>query len=336
MNFITGATGLVGSYLSRYLIEQGELVLALKRKDSRTDLLGAAVDKIQWIEGDLMDIDCLLEACEQSNKIYHCAAFVSYETKDKKEIFQTNTKGTTNIVNAALASNIEKLLYVSSIAALGKPAMEFSLNEKAKWENSNFHSTYGLSKYQAEQEVWRGIAEGLNAVIVNPSVILGAGYWHQNSAKLFQYVAKGSKYYSNGSTGFVDVIDVVKTMHLLMKSNFKGERFILNAANLSYKNLFDKIALSINAKAPSKESPKSVVAWLSKLDWLKSKLTGNKRLLTKETVLSAQMIANYKNNKIIDTLDYTFTPIEQTIKQVGQAFLQSKKDGSDYGIIDFK
>jgi len=334
LNFITGATGLVGSYLCRYLIDQGEKVLALKRKNSRLDLLGSYVDKLNWIEGDLMDVDCLAEACQQSSKVYHSAAFVSYDPNHKKELFTSNVKGTTNVVNVALANNIEKLLFVSSIAALGKPSMNFTLDETAKWENSKHHSNYGLSKYKAEQEVWRGLAEGLDAVVINPSVILGGGYWNQNAGKLFQYVNKGSKYYSNGSTGFVDVRDVVKIMHQLMNSKLSGERYVVNADNLTYKNLFENIAIALKTKAPSKESPKGVVNILAALDWLKSKITRQKRFLTKETVLSAQLTANYKNEKIVSALDYTFMPLKDSIQEIGEAFIHSKNQGLDFGLLE--
>lgn len=333
MNFITGATGLVGSYLCRYLVAKGEEVLALKRTNSQTDLLGDAVNKVNWIEGDLMDIDCLLEACKQSNKVYHCAAYVSYDPKDKKELFSSNVKGTSNIVNAALENNIEKLLFVSSIAALGKPSMNYALNESAKWEDSKHHSNYGLTKYQAEQEVWRAQAEGLDVVVINPSVILGGGYWNQNAGKLFQYVDKGSKYYSNGVTGFVDVRDVVKIMHQLINSKLNGERYIVNVSNLTYKSLFEHIAKAINKTAPAKQAPNEIANILSSLDWLKSKLTGSKRFLTKETVLSSKLIANYKNDKIVSALDYTFMPIEETIQETGEVFTKSKQKG--FGLLEF-
>ncbi len=338
MNFnkkilVTGGTGFLGSYLLRYLVQKGyNNIFAIRRSTSKMDLVKPIEDKINWVECDILDVKGLEEVMDGVKQIYHSAAMVSFEAKHRKRMHQINIQGTANVVNLALDNNIEKLVHVSSIAALGRRKRLKVINEKTKWEKSNFNSEYATSKYLSEQEVWRGIAEGLPACIINPSIILGAGFWEEGSASFFSKINKGNKFYGVGATGFVDVRDVSRLMIEMMESDMVGEKVIANGENISYKKVFELIADSINKKRPSIAlSPMlGKLAW--RAEWLRAKITGSPALVTKETVENSFRTWIYENKKSIDTFHFKYTPIEQTIMETGQLFLEtiSKDEGSTY------
>ncbi len=324
--FVTGATGFLGSYLLRYLVKKNYSVLALKRDTSSMALVESVKDKVDWLEGDILDTGLLMEAMQEVDQIYHCAAMISHDPRDVNLMTLINQEGTENIVDVALDSSIEKMVYVSSIAAIGRVKKQSNINEKNKWERSKLNSNYAISKYQAEQEVWRGIAEGLNAAIVNPSVILGSGFWDQGASKVFQQVWNNFKFYPKGTTGFVDVRDVARMMIDIMESPIKEERFIANGENLSYQNLYNEIANVLNKKAPSIKVNSLIqgIAW--RLEWIKSRLFNSRPLITKETATHTAHSYFYQNQKSIDTLGFRYTPIQQTIAETGKQFLLAKQN----------
>ena len=226
-----------------------------------------------------------------------------------------NVNGTANLVNIALEKKVKKFCHVSSIAAIGRAENDRVIDEKTRWRASKRNSTYAISKYGAEREVWRGIAEGLDAVIVNPSIILGPGEVESGSGKLIKTILNGLKFYTPGVNGYVDVRDVVKTMIMLVKSDISGERFVLSAENLSYKVLFEMISKELGKSPPTYKATNWMgeIAW--RLAYLKGKLTLSKPIITKETAKTAVNIYRYSNSKIMEQLDLHFIPIEQTIKE---------------------
>jgi len=278
---------------------------------------------IEWAEADIMDIFSLEEAMEGVEEVYHCAAIVSFLPEDRKRLLRINTEGTANIVNAALEKKIRKLCHVSSIAALGRPENQADLiDENLVWKTSRNNSNYAVSKYGAEREVWRGTAEGLDAVIINPSIILGVAGASQGSSRIFNTVWEGLKFYPPGKNGFVDVRDVVKAMILLMNSDIRNERFILSVDNIEYKRLFDLIAAAMGKPAPHlKVSPMlSGFAW--RVEKLRSMVTGVKPLITKETAHTAVQQYEYSNEKIKKELGFEFTPIEETVRHFCGIFMK--------------
>ncbi|MDC3050621.1 NAD-dependent epimerase/dehydratase family protein [Flavobacteriales bacterium] len=330
MIFLTGGTGLVGAHILLKLTESGQKVKALKRKRSsltviknifshykKTDLLKS----IEWIEGDLLDLFSLQEGIKGCNTVIHCAAIVSFNPKDFKKVMKINVEGTANIVNICLENNIEKLAYISSIATLNDEKNQVR-TEDSFWKESKSNSQYAKSKYLSEQEVWRGIEEGLNSIIVNPSVILGPGDWTKGSSQMFEKVWKGLKFYSSGSTGYIDVLDVAKCVVKLLEKEIINERFILNAENIKYRDIFDSIAENLNKPKPHiKVSPLiKEIAW--RIEWLKSFITNKSPLITKETANTAMKNKSFSNEKIIKALDYKFIPIEESIKHYSQWFLE--------------
>lgn len=336
---ITGATGFVGSYLTRYLVQQGySQIWAIKRPNSRMDLVKEVSDKINWLNGDVLDVPFLEDILRGVGieQIYHCAAVVSYDPRDRENMYDINVNGTANIVNLALDFGVPKLIHVSSIAAIGKDERTPHVTEDAKWQRAFQNSHYAISKYQAEQEVWRGIAEGLNAAIVNPSVILGGQYWHQGTGKLFEQVGQGLRYYSTGTTGYVDVRDVVKFLVSLMESPIENQRFILNGENLPYKILFEQIAQVLDKKpATIKVTPLlRELAW--RIEWLKSRITGKRSLITKETARASGTTFYYHAEKSLKAFpNFSYTPISQTIKETGELFLKSQRENTDSDILQF-
>ena len=330
MIFLSGGTGLVGAHILLKLTESGQKVKALKRKRSsltviknifshykKTDLLKS----IEWIEGDLLDLFSLQEGIKGCNTVIHCAAIVSFNPKDFKKVMKINVEGTANIVNICLENNIEKLAYISSIATLNDEKNQVR-TEDSFWKESKSNSQYAKSKYLSEQEVWRGIEEGLNSIIVNPSVILGPGDWTKGSSQMFEKVWKGLKFYSSGSTGYIDVLDVAKCVVKLLEKEIINERFILNAENKKYRDIFDSIAENLNKPKPHiKVSPLiKEIAW--RIEWLKSFITKKIPLITKETANTAMKNKSFSNEKIIKALDYKFIPIEESIKHYSQWFLE--------------
>jgi dihydroflavonol-4-reductase len=335
---VTGATGFVGSYLLRYLVKSGfKHIIAMKRSTSPMDLVAEVANKVQWVEGDILDMPFLEEILRGGvNQIYHCAAIVSFSAHDREEMYRINVDGTANIVNVALDFNIEKLVHVSSIAAIGRIERDLYVSENTKWQRSPINTHYAISKFQAEQEVWRGIAEGLNAAIVNPSVIIGSQYWHQGTGKLFEQVWNGLRFYTEGVTGYVDVRDVVRFMVKLMASDIDNQRFILNSENLKYKILFEEIAKVLHKKqANIRVTPLlREIAW--RVEWLKSKITGKHPLVTQETARISGTTFYFNNEKSLKAFpDFTYTPIFKTIKETGEQFLEAQKTGKRGDYLSF-
>jgi dihydroflavonol-4-reductase len=327
---ITGATGFVGSYLIRALLQQGyKNIRALKRGDSPMDLLQSVENQISFAVGDILNVPFLESVFENMDYVFHCAATVSFDSRDIDLMYEVNAEGTANVVNLCLATNVKKLIHVSSVAAIGRDENNPNYSEKSTWQRSKWNTHYAISKYMAEQEVWRGVAEGLTAAIVNPSIILGSQFWHQGTGRMFRQVWDGLKFYTSGVTGFVDVRDVVRFMILLMESSVDNQRFILSSENLAYKNLFEQIATGLQKPAPSIHATAFLRGLAWRMDWLKSRLKGERALITKETAMTANKISYYDNRKSKQFFpDFRYTPINNVIQESCEQFLACQKTGN--------
>jgi len=331
MILVSGGTGMLGTHLLLELVKKGEKVRAMKRASSYMDTVKkifayynadpeSIYKQIEWVDADILDIESVRVAMEGIDKVYHAAAIVSFRPSDKIKMIKNNVDGTANMVNAALANNITKFCHVSSIAALGVSDDESLADEETFRKPDSNYSGYSISKYLSELEVWRGISEGLNAVIVNPSIILGPGFWKTGSPSLFYNVWKGLKFYTKGVTGYVDVWDVVKTMYELMESTVNNERFIISAENVSFKEFFGLIADSLNKPRPEIFARPFMLNLAWRIEYLRSKLTGFTPLITKDTISAANSISNYSNKKISDLLDIKFLPVNESIKAIAKIF----------------
>ncbi len=313
MIFITGCNGLVGSFIARKLLANGEKIIALKRKTSSMALLDDIAHEIEWLEGDIADIELLNSAISRCDTVIHTAAIISFSPRLRDKMYKVNVEGTANVVNAALQHNIKKFCYISSIAAIGRKKGEQVITENTLWEDSEMNTHYAKSKYLAELEVWRGIEEGLPAFIVNPSVILGPGDWNTGSTKLFRYVFRQNLFYTKGHMSYVDVKDVAEIAVRLLSKEVIGERFILNAGSVSYRELFATMARYFEVKQPSIEVGKIIaeIAW--RVERIRGMFSGSEPILTKETVKLSGLSYEYKNDKIKTCLDYEFSPLNTTI-----------------------
>ena len=309
---VTGSSGLLGRELISQLLARGKLVTALYNKKT---FEGPASGNLKLLQCDILDVTGLEEAMEGVEELYHCAGKVSFNGSDAGALFKVNVEGTANVVNAALEAGVRKMVHVSSVAALGRIRKDEMIDESMQWTEETSNSKYGQSKYLGELEVWRGIAEGLNAVIVNPTIILGVGDHDESSTEIFKSVYNEFPWYSEGVTGFVDVADVAKAMIQLMESEIVSERFIISAENRTYREVFNSMADAFGKKRPTKK----VTAWLASVVWrlerIKSKFTGKQPLVTKETAATALAIAVYDNSKLKKYLpSFEYLTLEETIK----------------------
>ena len=326
MVLITGATGLVGSHLAIKLLENEQNVRAIYRNAASIEktktLFGLydktqLFDKIQWVEADLNDIPALEIAFSGVEYVYHSAALISFDQKDEEKLRKINIEGTANIVNLCLAHAVKKLCHVSSIAALGDLLEhETVVDENTEWNPEKTHSDYAISKYGAEIEVFRAHQEGLSVIIINPGVILGAGFFDSGSGEIFMKVKNGLKFYSNGSSGFVSVNDVVRAMIQLMDSEISGEKFIIVAENRSYQSILDKIANELKVAKPKYKVSKLALNILWRLDWVLSNVFFQKRKLSKDLAISLTANEIYSNQKIKEKLGFEFEGVDGVIKMI--------------------
>jgi nucleoside-diphosphate-sugar epimerase len=328
MILITGATGLVGSHLAMQLIENNERVRAIYRTTASMEKTKSVFrlykkenlfEKIEWVQADITDIPSLAIAFDSIQYVYHCAALISFDPKDEKQIRKTNIEGTANVVNFCLEYGIKKLCHVSSIAALGDlKENENQISEATEWNPERFHSDYAISKYGAEMEVWRGQQEGLQTLIVNPGVVIGPLVKHrdgnQESASLFEKMAHGFPFYFKGSTGFIIVDDVIQIMIRLMKSEISNERFILVAQNIVFKELLNAIADALQVKRPYIHANKFMINIAYKIDWFVSNVLNQKRILDRTTAKASYSKSRYSNEKITRVLAPNFLDILSYIK----------------------
>lgn len=335
MIVVTGGTGFLGATLLYYLLRQPQPIRATHRASSSFDeakFIFQALDHlsegnhrqqqwedIEWVEADVLEPAALEEAFADAQQVYHTAAMVSFHPKDRWKVRHTNITGTANVVNAAIEQDVRKLAFVSSIGALDKQP-EKMLDEEAWVEEQEFGSVYSESKYYSEMEVWRGVAEGLPSVVVNPGIILGPGDFSKGSDQMFKSVADGLKFYSQGSSGFVDSRDVAKATIALMESEIEDERYVLVSENRPIRWVLDHIADCLQQPRPKTEAKR----WMSELLWrfekVRSLVTGSRPFITEELAQSAQTNYYFSSEKVKRDLDWQFIPLEQTIREACNSF----------------
>lgn len=312
---ITGATGLVGSFLTKTLLEQGHQIKATKRETSDLTLINAVDSQIEWVNTDLSEAIFWDEHLTDIDAVVHAAAIVSFDKRWEKRMYKTNVRGTADLVNAVLRSNVSSFLHVSSVAAIGRIPGQRVITEEDRWEDSAFDSIYARAKYLQELEVWRGAEEGLKVKIINPSIVLGPGQWADTgSTSVFKYAFEEKKYSPVGDVNYVDVRDVAEIGAQLLASDIHNERFILSAGSLSYRSFFEKIAKGFGKKAPTQIPKKWMLNLGARAEWLRSRITGKEALITKETARLSRSQFHYDNEKIKNTLGVEFREIEDSIQ----------------------
>lgn len=341
MILVTGGTGLVGSHLLYKLLQTNNKVRAIYRREHKLELVKkvfsyytddseSLYQKIEWINADITDVPSLKDAFKNVDYVYHCAAFVSFEPDKYHQLRKINIEGTANVVNLCVSHQVKKLCYISSIAAIGHHQNPQQLiTEDTYWNKEDDNSVYAITKYGAEIEVWRGTQEGVDAVILNPGIIIGPGFWNSGgSSSLIKKIFKGMPYYTHGVTGYVDVNDVVDTMISLIQSPIKNERFIVVSENLSFKELQEQTTSALHVKPATKEATAFILAIGWRLDWLNHILTGKRRRLSKQMTKSARSITKYDASKLENALGIKFKPMKTSIKETCQLFLEDLKKTS--------
>jgi dihydroflavonol-4-reductase len=312
---VTGANGLLGSFIIRQLLEENKPFVALSRPGSDLSLLSDISFPIHWRTADVTDPVALEEAFRDVTQVIHTAAIVSFNPAHEERIMNVNVNGTRNVVDACLSQkNIKRLVHISSVAALGRDGVQQSLiDESNKWSESSLNSAYAKSKYLAELEIFRGQEEGLSTVMVNPSVILAPADWTRSSAQLFKYIWDERKFYIHGHLNYVDARDVAHATCQLMESDLQSERYILNAGSIPFIDFFRSVATRFDKKAPSVKLNKSLLKVAAVAEVLRSKITRSEPLITRETARLAGTKFSYSSQKIENTLNFQFKTIDSTL-----------------------
>ena len=321
---ITGANGLVGTYLIRELLGSGEQLIGLYRSALPANLLAEELAQVEWVQGDILDVSLLSDLMAQCDEVYHCAGLVSFNPRMASRLMKVNVEGTANVVNAALAHGVKKLVHVSSVAAIGRKRNNETVTEETKWDDASNPSVYGESKYLGELEVWRAHAEGLDVAIVNPVIILGVGDWSHGSSATFKSAFNEFPWYTEGISGFVDAADVAKAMVALMKSDISGQRFILSAENKSYREVFTQMANAFGRRPPHRKvtSILASIAW--RIEKVKALFSGSEPLLTKETAETAQQKVYFDNSKILKALPgFSFKSVSESIEEACKEYINN-------------
>ncbi|MES2680013.1 MAG: NAD-dependent epimerase/dehydratase family protein [Bacteroidota bacterium] len=332
MNLVTGATGILGSHVLLELLKNGQPVVACKQNSSdlrRVEKLFAyyvpnhqeLFAKIKWVDVDVRDIFSIDDALEGITTVYHCAGLVSFDKRDRQKLTEINEVGTANVVNACLGKKIQALCHVSSIGAINNSDYILPLHEDVFWKTSGRESHYAISKYNGEREVWRGIEEGLNAVIVNPGVILSPGFRNQSSSRIFDTCYRGNKFYTSGSTGYVAAADVAKIMVALITERKYRNRYILVEGNYKFRDVFSQIHTQFKNPAPRVNVPRAALVMAGFFESIISFFRGKPPRINKALINAAFNNQVFSNKKIRETLNYSFIPIDQTIGQICKSYL---------------
>jgi len=318
---ITGANGLLGSYVLRKLVAQQVPVIAICRAHSDRKLVKDLTEFVTWREADITDPVSLVDALQGASTVIHTAALVSFNPRLRDKLLQINTVGTRNVVNACLELQIPTLIHISSVAAFGRKSGVARVDENTRWVNSNLNTDYAESKRFGEMEVWRGAEEGLSVNIINPSVILAPADWNKSSARLFYYVWKQNRFYTDTHINYVDVRDVAEVIWKLIELKITNQQFIVNAGSTPVKELLDQIARNFNRKAPSVKVSPQWAQWLAWADELRSRITGSEPMITRQSVRVSKENFFFANDKVKRELGISFRSAEETIAWCCQQYL---------------
>lgn len=331
MILVTGANGLLGSYLSKQLIDSGQKVRALRRKTSDLALLGDYAREIEWVEGDVLDTSSLEHAMQGVQQVYHSAALITFVPSEINYMMRVNIEGAANVVNAALHAGVQRFLHVSSISSFGRSAISKVIDENFGWQDGKENTWYSRSKQFGEREVWRAHAEGLDVVIACPSTILGAGNWNLPPLSIFKTVYERLPFYATGTNAFVDVRDCAAALITLMQNGNNGEKYIVSAQNMAFRELMNHIADEMKLPRPAYRITYPVTLAARAYDYVRSKATGGRPLLTKESLRMSQLHFQYNNQKITQLPGISFRPIAETVRDSVQVFMQNVAAGKTVG-----
>ena len=313
MIFVTGATGLLGGFICRELLKDGQRIKAVKRASSQLTLIEDIADQIEWVHGDMNDTTFLLEALDGVTGVVHSAAIISFDKRDEEQMYKTNVMGTADLVNGCIKKGVPNFVHISSVAALGRKQGQIEIDESDKWEGTEYDSIYARSKYLQELEVWRGAQEGLKVKIVNPSVVLGPGLWGSGSTSVFKYAYDAKRFHPEGTINFVDVRDVAEICVKLLNSKIEEERFVLSADSMGFKEFFTQVAKRFDKQPPKQPVPFWLLKLAVKLEFIRSRMMRQSALITSDTAKLSRMKYHFKNKKVKKALNFEFRSLEETL-----------------------
>jgi len=309
---ITGANGLLGSFILRKLVQEQIPVIALRRKGSDSSLV-KDLAHVTWREIEILDPISIEEGFKDATTVIHTAAQVSFNPRMRKTIMQVNVRGTQNVVNTCLTLGIQRLIHISSVAALGRKKGFYEMDETTRWVDSDLNTDYAKSKYLSEVEVWRGAEEGLSVSIINPSVILAPADWSKSSAQLFRFVWQQKPFYSESLINYVDVRDVVELIWQVYNKNIFGEKLIANGGNVPIKELFDQIAQRFEKKPPSIKLSPVILSIVARWEEFRTRFTGGEPMITRQSAKVTKENFYYVNHKAIKTAGVSFRSLSETL-----------------------
>ncbi len=313
--FITGASGIVGRQIIAELSTETNKLICLSRHPQKDS------PNITWVHGDINDIEVLNEYINEETIVIHAAGLVAYDANAKHELYKINVEGTRSVIDIAIENKAAYFVHVSSIAALGRKENQ-PITEATQWQESDKNTYYGISKYQAEIEVWRGIEEGLKAAIINPSVILGQGPWNESSSVVFKHAIKRSKFYTRGSVNYVDARDIARFIALLIEHKTSGERFILSAGKITKRHFFEKLALIFNTPQPRKLISMGVLKLIRFFDFLAHRIFGRERSITKDSLKVLSSETSYDGSKASDFHGFKYHNLDDTLKWASPYYVE--------------
>ncbi len=322
---VTGATGFIGATLTRQLVEAGAEVRILRRATSRLDLLGETAHRIEHALGDVTDPQSVRAAMQGVGQVYHAAAYLGFGGwRERERLYRINVTGTAHVIDAALEAGVERLVHTSSVAALGRPEHhDGALDEDAAWQASRANTAYALSKHAAELEIHRGIAEGLDAVLVNPSLVFGVGRAGENTVQIAEKIRAGRlPAVPTGGTNVVDVEDVAGGHLRAMQHGRTGERYLLGGENLSWRVIIETLARALGVPAPRRTLTPGLALALGTLFEAVAFVTRGRPLMTREMARQSARSYTYDNRKAVAELGCTFRPFEATARRIAAALGQ--------------
>ncbi len=310
---ITGANGLLGNFILKKFMDEKVPAIGLKRINSDLSFIDEDLRNIEWRNADINDSNTLLESLKDVDTVIHAAAVVSFDARAKEKIYNTNVEGTRNVVNACLSLGVRHLIFISSVAALGRKKGQTEIDETNQWTESDLNSDYAKSKYLSELEVFRGQEEGLKISIVNPSVILAPANANKSSAQVFQYVQKERPFYVDGDINYVDVRDVAEMVFKLYSEKITGEKFIGSAGQVALKELMDQIAIRLNKKSPYIKINSSLLQVAAWIEEMRCRITGSEAVISRQSVKMPKEKFVYRNEKSINRLKIKYRPLAETL-----------------------
>ena len=334
MNLVTGSTGIVGIHIMIELLRRGEEVRAMCRKNSDRETVTKVFDfygeaellkKIEWVEADILNRDDVDAAAKNVDVIYHSAAMVSFCKRDHATMWATNVDGTATLVEAAIRNGVSAMCHVSSIGALGKGINGAIVTEDMPWQTDDNHSVYSQSKFRQEMEVWRGPENGLNVVVVNPGVVLGPGRIDRSSGQIVKTIRRGTAYYTDGATGYVDARDLAHAMIELTENKHFGQRFIVVADNCEARHIQTLFANALGVRPPHKHASHKMLELAALAAKTASFFTRKRPALTFESVRAIGGHQKYSSEKLKSTINLNFRTIEDSIQNMTAYFKTTER-----------